>query len=85
MEFQQIITLIVTNGTGAICSGFVIWLCWYHQTKTLPQMIDAFTVSIRESREQYQRWHDENRERLDNIQGEIRDIKTFFGDKRGSK
>lgn len=85
MEFNQLITLIVTNGTGAICSAFVVWLCWYRETKTTPQMIEAFTLSITASREHYQKWHEENRDRLETIQGELREIKTAIGDKKGAK
>lgn len=79
MDIHQIVTVVITNGTGAICSAFVIWLCWYRETKTTPQMIEAFTKSIGETRECYQRWHDENRERLETIQFQLQEIKTLSG------
>ncbi len=89
MDFPQLLTTLLTNSIGAACAGAVLWLAWWRETKSIPQMVEAFTKSTatmqshfadrqaellktfaeltREERTNYQKWHEENRSRLDMI------------------
>lgn len=44
------------------------------------KMLETFTQLVREERQGYERWHVENREKLDNLLTEIRDNKHYMRD-----
>ena len=108
MDFNQLITAVITNGIGACCAAAILWFAYYRETKTLPELIrafsttqkettiaftttqkdsqesfearnnkivDAFTTLIREERTVYQRWHEDNRTRLEAINKETREVR----------
>ena len=68
MDFNTLLTAILTNGIGAACAAAVLYLSWYRETKTLPSLVDAFTKTndkalqvysdiSKEERTTCQRWH----------------------------
>lgn len=42
MDFNQLITAIVTNGIGAVCAAAVVWLSYFRETRTIPKMLETF-------------------------------------------
>lgn len=102
MDVNQLITAVITNGIGAVCAAAVLWFAYYRETKTIPDMIKAFTEAqqgaqssfdarnnkvvdtfaglIREERSVYQRWHDENRTRLEKLAEETKENRHYIRD-----
>ena len=71
MEFNALLTAVLTNGIGAACAAAVLYLSWYRETKTLPALVDSFTKThekallvftdiSKEERAVCQKWHENN-------------------------
>ena len=91
MDFNQLITALITNGIGAVCAAAVLWFSWHRETKSIPKMMDTFASTldkamttfagvIHEEREVCQRWHEENRQRLDQILVETKENRHYLRD-----
>lgn len=77
LEMEDFVKIAVNNGIGFTCAIFVMWVSWYRETKTLPKILDNFTQLTREERSNYQRWHEENRDRLDRIIADQREQRHY--------
>lgn len=91
MDFNALITAIMTNGIGGVCAAAVLWFAYYRETKTIPKMLDTFqgmqakaietfAQLTREERAIYQIWHNENRARLDQLVIEARETRHYLRD-----
>ena len=76
MDFNTLLTAIFTNGIGAVCAAAVLWFSYYRETRTIPDLMKSFGEAnekalttfaemLREERMVCQKWHEENRQRLD--------------------
>jgi gas vesicle protein len=46
VDFNTLITALVTNGIGAVCAAAVLWFAWYRETRTIPAMMKTFADSM---------------------------------------
>ncbi len=91
MDFNTLLTAIFTNGIGATCAAAVLWFSWYRETRTIPDLMKSFSTvnekalttfadMLREERTVCQKWHEENRERLDQLMLEQKEHRHWLRD-----
>lgn len=78
MDLNTLLTSMLNNGIGAICAAAILLFAWMRETKTIPMMLETFQRTMKEAldtfsennekeRMIYQKWHEENRDRLDKL------------------
>lgn len=99
---MQFTTAIVTNGIGAVCAAAVLWFAYYRETRTIPQMMAAFTTSLTAAQAAFearnnrvidtfadqmsqeravcQKWHEENRQKSEQILLETKENRHLIRD-----
>jgi deoxyribodipyrimidine photolyase len=55
VDFNTLLTAVITNGIGAACAAAVLWFSWHRETKTLPEMVRSFTATIKELAEKLEK------------------------------
>lgn len=43
MDFNTLLTALVTNGVGGVCAAAVLWFAYYRETRTIPELMRTFT------------------------------------------
>lgn len=77
MTLESLITMIATNGIGAVCAGAMLWFMYFQQTKTIPAMLETFKQEMKEERAISEKRHTENLNRLEQIIQDTRFLRNL--------
>lgn len=75
MDVAQIASAIGNTGVLVVIAALFIWFAYYRETKTIPQMMAAFTAGAKESRESFEKQQCAARESCEKQHTEL--VKSF--------